>query len=178
MDFQTSIIWDFAYLISPYQTSKNERNLNFKLSPPSDLESKLYELGNYDDGTVIKFSQWTSTCRANLISCRENVPLFKTSIIEQLEKLTPHSFIARCQSNYLREPKGNLEENEVIIPGDFAKNYSFVVQDKGQGFHWNNLQCILHPVVVFFSFSIKFFIHFTYKTNIKLNNKKIKTKNY
>ena len=59
------------------------------------------------------------------------------------------SFIAKCQSNYLRECKENWEENEVIILGDFAKNYCFVVQDEVQGFHWNNLQCTLHPVVVY-----------------------------
>ena len=66
-----------------------------------------------------------------------------------MEKLTAHSFIGKCQSNYLRELKGNLEENEVIILGDFAENYSFVVQDEVQGFHWNNLRCTLHPVVVY-----------------------------
>ena len=64
--------------------------------------------------------------------------------------MTAHSFIAKCQSNYLRECKENLEENEVIILGDFAKNYSFVVQDEVQGFHWNNIQCTLHPVVLYY----------------------------
>ena len=64
--------------------------------------------------------------------------------------MTAHSFIAKCQSNYLRECKENFEEHEVIILGHFAKNYSFVVQDEVQGFHWNNLQCTLHPVVVYY----------------------------
>ena len=67
-----------------------------------------------------------------------------------MEKLTAHSFIAKYQSNYLRECKENLEENEVIILRDFAENYSFVVQDEVQGFHWNNLQCTLHPVAVYY----------------------------
>ena len=44
----------------------------------------------------------------------------------------------------------NLEENEVIILGDFAENYSFVVQDQVQGFHWDSLQCTLHPVLVYY----------------------------
>ena len=115
------------------------------------LESKLYELiGDYDDETVIEFNQWTSTDRANLISRRENVPQFINLVIQQLEKLTAHSFIAKYQSNYLRESKENLEENEVIILRDFAENYSFVVQDEVQGFHWNNLQCTLHPVAVYY----------------------------
>ena len=80
------------------------------------LESKLYELvGDYDDETVIEFNQWTSTDRANLISCSENVPQFKNLVIQQLEKLTAHSFIAKCQSNYLREFKENLEENKLLF---------------------------------------------------------------
>ena len=115
------------------------------------LESKLYELtGDYDDETVIEFYQWTSTDRANLIQCRENVPQFINLVIQQLEKLTTHSFIAKCQANYLRECKEQSEENEVIILGDFAKNYGFAVQDEVQGFHWNNLQCTLHPVVAYY----------------------------
>ena len=80
------------------------------------LESKLYELiGDYDDETVIEFNQWTSTDRANLISCSENVPQFKNLVIQQLEKLTAHSFIAKCQSIYLREFKENLEENKLLF---------------------------------------------------------------
>ena len=115
------------------------------------LESKLYGLiGDYDDETVIEFNQWTSTDRANLISCHDNVPQFTNLVIQQLEKLTAHSFIAKCQSNYLRESKENLEANEVIILGDFAENYSFVLRDEVLGFHWNLLQCTLQPVVVYY----------------------------
>ena len=80
---------------------------------------------------LIEFSQWTSKDRANLTSCRENVPQFINLVIQELEKLSAHSVIAKCQSN-LEE---NLEENKVIILRDFAENYSFVVQDELQGFH-------------------------------------------
>ena len=73
---------------------------------------------------------------------------FINLVIQQLQKLTAHSFIIKCQSSYLRECKENLEENKIIILGDFAEKYSFVVRDEIQGFHWNNLQCTLHSVVV------------------------------
>ena len=36
----------------------------------------------------------------------------------------------------------------MIIPGDFAENFSFIVQDEIQGYHWNNQQCRLHPIVL------------------------------
>ena len=34
--------------------------------------------------------------------------------------------------------------------GDFAENYKFITQDEVQSFHWTNLQCTLHPVVVYY----------------------------
>lgn len=33
---------------------------------------------------------------------------------------------------------------------DFAENYSFLVQDASQAFHWNNSQATLHPIVVYY----------------------------
>ena len=33
--------------------------------------------------------------------------------------------------------------------GDFAENYSFVLQDEVQSFHWNKLSCTLHPLTVY-----------------------------
>ena len=78
-----------------------------------------------------------------MISCSENVPQFLNLVIKQLEKLTAHSFIAKCHSKRMqenfRECIESSEENEIIILGGFAKNYSFVVQDEVQGLHWNNL---------------------------------------
>lgn len=33
---------------------------------------------------------------------------------------------------------------------DFSENFSFLPQDEVQGFHWNNLQVTIHPVIVCF----------------------------
>ena len=41
-----------------------------------------------------------------------------------------------------------LKENELIILLDLAENYSFIEQDAVQGYHWNNSQVTLHPIVV------------------------------
>ena len=57
-----------------------------------------------------------------MISCHENVPQFINLVMQQLEKLTANSFIAKSLSNYLRKCKEKLEENEVIVLGDFAEN--------------------------------------------------------
>ena len=38
---------------------------------------------------------------------------------------------------------------EIILQGDFAENYSYVVQDEIQSFHWENKQATLHPFVAY-----------------------------
>lgn len=67
-----------------------------------------------------------------------------------MSKSTSHSYIAKSQANFLKDLKQNLPSNEVIVLGDFAENYSFVVQDEVQGMHWNNAQCSLHPIVIYY----------------------------
>ena len=37
-----------------------------------------------------------------------------------------------------------------MILGDFAENLSFIVQDKIQRYHWNNQECSLHPIVLYY----------------------------
>ena len=39
---------------------------------------------------------------------------------------------------------------EFLVLADFSENYSFVVQDEVQGFHWNNSQATIHPFVIYY----------------------------
>jgi hypothetical protein len=40
-----------------------------------------------------------------------------------------------------------------VVLYDFPENYSFVLQDEAQGFHWNNAQSTIHPFVIYFKIS-------------------------
>ena len=121
-----------------------------------DLRTHLSSvLKDFDAEDTIEFCQWTTTDRSNLISCKETMNDYIDIIEEQLQKLTTHSYIAKSQSRYLKFRKENLEQSEALSLGNFAENYKFVVQDKVQGFHWTNLQCTLHPVVVYFKDGLK-----------------------
>ena len=71
-------------------------------------------------------------------------------LIEQLHILTVHSYISKCQSRCLKKLKSETDNSTVLFFGDFAENYQFVTQDEVQGFHWNNSQCTLHPVVTYY----------------------------
>ena len=75
---------------------------------------------------------------------------FIEQLCEQLDEIISHSFIARSQSQDLNKLKENLKCGEVNILGDFAENFSLIVQDEIQGYHRNNQQCSLHPIVPYY----------------------------
>ena len=56
------------------------------------------------------------------------------------KQLTVEDFIEELivRISYLKLLKGNLKSGELLILMDFAENYSFIVQDAIQGFHWEN----------------------------------------
>ena len=95
----------------------------------------------------VEFKQWTTTDRAtletNVLSAVEFLRVFLGSLPGALR----HDFIAKQQSQYLQRTKSMLRPQEFLVIGDFAENYSFVLQDAAQSFHWNNLQATLHPFV-------------------------------
>ena len=85
-----------------------------------------------------------------MVTKSETVQDFIEILVTQLSKSTTHSFITKSQANSLKQLKVNLQVNKIIVLGDFAENYSFVVQNEIQGKHWNNSQCSLHPIVIYF----------------------------
>ena len=76
------------------------------------------------------------------------MPLQKiqNTLVERSVKLTAHHYISKHQSAYITQLKDNIKDDEAIIILDFAENYSFVVQDAAQGYHWDNCQATLHPL--------------------------------
>jgi hypothetical protein len=62
---------------------------------------------------------------------------FTDMLIAKLAVLQSHSFVAVQQAMYLKELKFDLKVGVVIVLCDFAENYSFVLQDEAQRFHWN-----------------------------------------
>ena len=75
---------------------------------------------------------------------------FLSFLCEKLDSITVHSFIAKKQSQCLKELKEELSQNQVIVLVDFAENHNFLVQDEVQSYHWNSQQCTLHPVIIYY----------------------------
>ena len=80
----------------------------------------------------ITFKQWTKTHRSELVTKQETILDFINILIDSMNRLSSHSFIAKNQSKCLSELKCDITEKEAIISGGFAENYSFVVQDEIQ----------------------------------------------
>lgn len=75
---------------------------------------------------------------------------FIDSLSLQFEKLLKHDFVAKEQNRFYVNLKNDLKPGEVLVTLDFAENYSFVVQEAAQAFHWNNDQATLCPMVIYY----------------------------
>jgi hypothetical protein len=114
------------------------------------LNSELITIFCNNHIESLQFKQWRQTDRCMMdlveIEAQEFVDIF----VEKINDLLPHNFIAEQQGRYLKYLKNNLSPTECIIICDFSENYSFVVQDAVQGFHWANTQCTIHPFAIYF----------------------------
>ena len=68
--------------------------------------------------------------RTELSSMKLPLNDFIELLCEKLDKITSHSFIAKSQLHYLKHLKETIGPHEAIVLGDFAENFSFVVQDE------------------------------------------------
>ena len=115
------------------------------------LENELYSHDDIDedDDFCIDYKQWKTTDQSELVTLTETTSSFIHTLINKLQKLPVHSYIAKSQTASLIKLKNELSSTEVIVLCDFAENYEFVVQEEIQSFHWNKIQAILHPVIYY-----------------------------
>ena len=97
----------------------------------------------------VRYKQWVSTDRCQLKDITETRDECLRYLSRQIKSLTVHHYRAWAQSGYFSRLKDTVLDGEVVVQGDFAENYSFVVQDEAQGFHWDTSQCTVHPYVAY-----------------------------
>ena len=103
---------------------------------------------NYVEQIVYKL--WVSTDRSTLETFCSPVEEFAETFCKKIELLRPHSFIAIEQASFYAHCKATLKMGEFLVTADFSENYSFILQDAAQGFHWNNSQATLYPFVTYY----------------------------
>lgn len=104
---------------------------------------------DWDPDEEVTYSSWVSTDRTQQVQSTVTLEEYLDVLIERLEKLIPHSFITKAQARYLKELKSNMNADEAVVLVDFSENYSFVIQNEAQGYHWTNSSCSLHAVVIY-----------------------------
>ena len=66
-------------------------------------------------------TQWQTTDRVFLVTVTSTCEEYKDTLISAINAITKHSFLAKCQANFLRAKKEFLKANEVIVLGDFPE---------------------------------------------------------
>ena len=114
------------------------------------LQEKL--LAIMDDNVVdsIQYQQWTQTDRSSLKTVVQPVEEFLDEFMAVLKKLQYHDFIAKVQSNFILDIKSNLRSNEYLVIADFSENYTCVVQDAVQSYHWHATSVTVHPFLCYY----------------------------
>ena len=88
----------------------------------------------------IEYRKWTTTDRSTLETIHQSVDEFIQSFTEHLQHILP-DFIAKVQTSYYQDLRDNmLGEKEILVVGHCAENFTFVMQDEVQSYHWNNDQ--------------------------------------
>ena len=98
----------------------------------------------------VELKKWVTTDRSTLQTVKLSADDFIHEFCTQLEILQRHDFISRQQASCLKDTRESLQPGHFLVVCDFAENYSFVMQDEAQSFHWNNAQATLHPFVCYY----------------------------
>ena len=110
----------------------------------------------------ITFKQWISVDRTTLETYTKPVDEFVDMFCEKLEVLRPHAFIAAQQASFYSDRKSTLSPRYMLVTVDFSENYSFILQDAAQGYHWNNSQATIHPFVAYYKDRSGNLMHLSY----------------
>ncbi|CAH0551067.1 unnamed protein product [Brassicogethes aeneus] len=100
--------------------------------------------------TDVQFEKWVGTDRFTISTQLLSSDDFVDSLCDALDTLKPHAYIAEEQALYFKTLKETIVEGEILVQCNFAENYSFVVQDAVQSFHWNNEQATLLTSVFYY----------------------------
>lgn len=115
-----------------------------------DIDRELTSVLEASDKEHAVFQQWLTTDRCNLETIIKPVDEFVPYFVEKIDRLITHDFIYKKQSSFLRNKKDSLKQGEILAICDFSENYSFIIQNAAQGYHWNNAQATIHPFEVYY----------------------------
>lgn len=132
-------------------------NMNDCVQCPGESEIRSILEKAFEENLVdkITFRQWLYVDRCNLETIEKPSSEFIDILCEKLQVLVQHDFIAKQQTSFMNQLKENLKESEFLITLDFSENYSMVVQDEAQSYHWASGHATVHPFVIYYKENTK-----------------------
>lgn len=67
--------------------------------------------------------------------------------ISKMKTFSLHLFNAKWQYDMYKQLIRDIPVNTAVFCMDYAENFTCKAQDAPQGFHWSNINCIIHPIV-------------------------------
>jgi hypothetical protein len=120
----------------------------------NSFEQLLYrKLEEKEIDEFVTYSQWHQVDgRTKLLESTCTVSEFVDTLYTLFCSLLPHHYISSVQAAQFKEMRSieSISSSTAIIQVDFAENYSFVIQDEAQGFHWDTTQATIHPFCAWF----------------------------
>ena len=105
--------------------------------------SSVTDKDNFTDTWTENFHIWCYSSLKSVNSC---------SVMLHVVTYHKHCEFQGCvnQSACLSKLKERMPPDECVVLMDFSENYSFVIQEAAQGFHWDSSQTTVHPFVICF----------------------------
>lgn len=99
---------------------------------------------------TIKYKEWTKTDGSDLVSKECKVRELIDLLARAIKKLIPHHFVSVDQAAFLKKYKEEMSQNQAVILMDFSMNYSCLIQDASQSYHWSKKGVTVHPIVIYY----------------------------
>lgn len=113
----------------------------------NQIQSRLEE----EDIDRLKYKQWVTVGgKTSLEDLSKESDDFLEKFREQIEDLIPHNYIAQRQSQYLKWRQEYLMQKEILLIYDFSENYTCIIQDAVQSYHWSPSQVTIFPICMYF----------------------------
>lgn len=108
----------------------------FNKDNSADKDNLLEYFTNLELDTI-KFYQWVTVDRSELVQQEMDIETFIGLLFKKLHLLKTHHFVAKEQTSFYRNSIENVGDDEVIVAGDFSENYCFIQQNEAQSHYFN-----------------------------------------
>ena len=108
------------------------------------------ELSHLDMDSEFHYYLWPTTDRAALAALPTTFEEYKQLLINSINNLTQHLYLAKAQARNVKSKKESLDINKVMVFGNIAEKYQHLIQDEIKSFHWSKKYWTLHHLVIYY----------------------------